>query len=68
MAYMVYQQFTTAILDAYKDRDDVTKHLEQARAYRAWLESIEIKPSLRNVLVEQAQTIESAFERLAARR
>jgi predicted RNA-binding Zn ribbon-like protein len=65
---MVYQQFTTAILDAYKDRDDVTKHLEQARAYRAWLESIEIKPSLRNVLVEQAQTIESAFERLAARR
>lgn len=67
MAYMVYQQFTTAILDTYRDRD-VADHLEQARAYREWLETLEIKAALRQVLVEQARTIESAFERLAARR
>jgi hypothetical protein len=67
MAYMVYQQFTTAILDAYAGSGDVSEHLERARSYRQWLEGLEIEPSLRSVLVEQAATIEGAFGRLQER-
>ncbi len=65
MAYMVYQRYTTAILDAYRDRPDVAEHVDQARAHRRWLESLEIDPAIRTSLVEQARALEEAFERLS---
>ncbi len=65
MAYMVYQQYTTAVLEAYSGRPDVAARLEEARSYRRWLESLDIDEKVRNVLVEQALTIETAFERLS---
>lgn len=65
MAYMVYQQYTTAVLDAYSGRPEVGGHLEKARSFREWLESLEIQDSVRKALVEQARAVEEAFERLA---
>lgn len=64
MAYMIYQRYTTAILDAYEDSSDAAAHLAQARSYRRWLESLSIEPAVRMSLVEQARVIEEAFERL----
>ncbi len=67
MAYMVYQQYTTAILDAYKGNPDAGQHFEKARSYRRWLQSLDIDSRVKNALVEQARTIEAAFERLNSR-
>jgi hypothetical protein len=64
MAYMIYQQYTTAILDAYKGGGEVAAHLAKAREYRQWLESLTISSTIKANLVEQARTIEEAFERL----
>jgi hypothetical protein len=66
MAYMIYQQYTTAIVDAYTGDPDVSEHLERARAFRQWLESLTIDSSVKHALVEQAETIEAAFSRLDA--
>jgi len=67
MAYMVYQQYTTAILDGYTGHPDVSAHLESARSCRRWLQSLDIDATVKDALVEQAQTIEAAFDRLTAR-
>ena len=62
MAYMVYQQYTTAVLEAYRDRHDEADRLEsEARSFRRWLESLDLDPRVRNTLVEQARTLEEAF-------
>ena len=66
MAYMVYQQYTNAIVDAYRGHPGVAAHLEAARAHRAWLESLDIDPAVRNTLVEQARIVEAAFAHLLA--
>jgi hypothetical protein len=66
MAYMVYQRYTTAVLDAYKGRSDVAEQLEQARSHRRWLESLDLEPAVKSGLVEQARTIEAAFKQLTA--
>ena len=66
MAYMVYQQYTNAIVEAYRGHPGVPAHLEAARAHRAWLESLDIDPAVRNTLVEQARTVEAAFAHLVA--
>ena len=42
MAYMVYQQYTNAIVDAYAGHPDVPANLEAATAHREWLESLDI--------------------------
>lgn len=65
MAYMVYQQYTTAVLEGYSGRTDVAQRLEEARSYRRWLQSLEIDAKVRDGLVEQALTLETAFEQLA---
>ena len=65
MAYMIYQQYTTAIKDAYAGHPDVAAHAEAAKAYREWLQSLEITPKLRDQLVEQARALEEAFADLA---
>jgi hypothetical protein len=64
MAYMIYQRYTTAILDAYKDSNEVATHVAKARSHRQWLESLAIEPAVKATLVEQARIIEEAFERL----
>jgi hypothetical protein len=68
MAYMIYQRYTTAVLEAYADDPDVVHHLEAARSYRIWLATLTLEPAVKSALVEQALVIESAFERLAANR
>ena len=60
MAYMVYQQYTAAIRDAYQGKD-VTDLADTARHFRLWLEGLAIDANVRNTLVEQARTIEDAF-------
>ena len=67
MTYMVYQRYTTAIVDAYKDNPEVPRHFEEAQSHRRWLQSLDIDNTVKNTLVEQAQTIEAAFERLNTR-
>jgi hypothetical protein len=64
MAYMIYQQYTTAIKEAYAHHPDVAKHAAAARTCRQWLASLEIKPELRGVLVEQIMALEEAFQDL----
>lgn len=66
MAYMVFQRYTTAVLDGYAGRPDIAENLEAARSCREWLQSLEIDPQIRAALVEQAQTLEDAFERLSS--
>lgn len=61
---MIYQQYTTAIEQAYRDHPDLPLHASKAKQCREWLESLQIDPQLRTTLVEQAQTLEEAFRRL----
>lgn len=62
MAYMVYQQYTTAVKRAYRDRADVAEQRARARAFREWLQSLEIDPAIRADLVEQALALERGFQ------
>lgn len=64
MAYMIYQQYTTAIKEAYAHHPDVARHAAAARSCREWLASLEIKPELRSALVEQITALEEAFQDL----
>lgn len=66
MAYMVYQRYTNAIVDAYAGHPDVASNLEAAAAHREWLESLDIDPAVKSTLVEQARTVEAAFAHLLA--
>ncbi len=66
MAYMIYQQYTTAILDAYRESPEVADHLASARSHRMWLETLEIEDSVKASLVEQARAVEEAFQRLTS--
>jgi hypothetical protein len=62
MAYMVYQRYTTAVKRAYLDRSDTAAQAARALEFRTWLESLDIDPSIRAELVEQARAIEHGFE------
>lgn len=67
MAYMVLQRYATAIRDAYRhgrDPGEVRAHLADARRARAWLESLDIDPTLRASLVEPIAVVEDAFSGL----
>lgn len=61
---MVYQRYTTAVEEGYRDRpaEEVAAHAAEARRCRAWLASLEIDPAIRAGLVEQMATLEGAFE------
>ena len=61
MAYMIYQQYTTAVKEAYKDHPDVAQHLASANACRLWLSSLNIEPKILDILVEQAKILEQAL-------
>jgi len=64
MAYMIYQQYTTAVKEAYAHHPDVAHHAAAAKACRQWLASLEIEQEIRDSLVEQIKTLEQAFEDL----
>ncbi len=61
---MIYQRYTRAILDGYTNHPEVEHHRDKARAYREWLESLDIEPRIKASLVEQARVVEEAFESL----
>jgi hypothetical protein len=60
---MVYQQYTTAIVEGYRGRsaEEVAEHAAEARRCREWLTSLAITPSIRAGLVEQMRALEEAF-------
>ena len=67
MAYMVYQRYTTAVKRGYRDRDDAPAEHARAVEFRTWLEHLDIDPSIRADLVEQALALEHGFEEIARR-
>jgi hypothetical protein len=64
--YMIFQQYTSAIKEAYSGQPEISQHVESARKFRRWLESLNIDDGLRNSLVEPIQVLEEAFTDLAA--
>ncbi len=62
--YMIYQQYTTAIKNAYTGEQDVAQHAETARLCREWLDSLRIEVELRNALIEPIRVLEEAFQDL----
>lgn len=63
---MIYQQYKTAVVDGYRGRprEVIDAQIGEAVASRRWLESLEIAPDVRSVLVEQIQAVETAFREL----
>jgi hypothetical protein len=59
---MVFQRYTTAVKRAYRGRPDAAAQAARAVEFRSWLESLDIDPSIRAELVEQARAIEHGFE------
>ena len=64
MPYMIYQQYTTAIKNAYTGHSSVPDFYSAAKAAREWISSLNIDPKLRDPLVEQVSAIEEAFKDL----
>ena len=64
MPYMIYQQYTTAIKQAYAGDESVSELYKAAKSCREWLESLEIDPKLRGPMVEPVAAIEEAFKDL----
>ena len=64
MPYMIYQQYATAIKNAYQGDDSVIDMHDQARQCREWIASLKIDAALRDPLVEQLAWIEEAFRSL----
>jgi hypothetical protein len=67
MAFMVFQQYTTAVKRGYRGRTDAVAQLARATQFRHWLEQLEIDASVRAELVEQARALEHGFEEAVAR-
>lgn len=64
MAYMVYQQYVSAIREAYAQGtapELIAEHVDSARRAREWIESLAIDPALRASLAEPIATLEDAF-------
>jgi hypothetical protein len=66
MPYMIYQQYATAIKEAYAEDEAVAGMFTTAKECREWLASLKIDPQLRDPLVEQIAWIEEAFKDLLA--
>ena len=64
MAYMIYQQVTSAVRQAYAGHPDVTANRARARECREWIESLEIDRSVRSTLAEPFRVLEEAFATL----
>ncbi len=64
MPYMIYQQYTTAIKQAYAGDEAVSELYEAAKSCREWLASLQIDSKLRGPMVEPLAAIEEAFKDL----
>jgi len=64
MPYMIYQQYKTAVKEAYAGDPSVAEQAAKARECREWLASLKIESGVRNQLVEQLEAIEEAFHDL----
>lgn len=64
MPYMIYQQYTTAIKQAYAADKSAADHYARAKQCREWLASLKIDAKLREPLVEQMAALEEAFKDL----
>ena len=67
MPYMIYQQYTTAVKQAYGEDDSVEELYAQAKACREWLDSLQIDAKLRGPMVEPVAAVEEAFKDLLPR-
>ena len=66
MAYMIYQQVTTAVKEAYAADVDLAGLHAQAQAGVRFLESLQIDPSISGPIVEPIAAVEEAFRELLA--
>ncbi len=64
MPYMIYQQYKSAIKDAYRGDENTPEMYSSAKSFRKWLSSLKIDPKLRDPLTEQIAWIEDAFAEL----
>jgi hypothetical protein len=66
MAYMIYQQYTTAVKEGYAghSQPDIAQQAAAAKTCREWLEALEIDAQIRDGLVEQIRALEEAFGEL----
>ena len=64
MPYMIYQQYTTAIKQAYAGDPAVAELHAQAQAYRAWLANLQLEPRLLDPLLEPIAAIKEALQDL----
>ena len=65
MAYMVFQQYTSAIAEAYRSDPEAEARLTEAAEFRRWLEALRLESRLRQPLVEQITALEEGFRRAA---
>lgn len=63
---MIYSQYKAAVVDGYLDRpaEEIRQQIKHAAACRDWLESLDIAPAVRDVVVEQIHVIGEAFEEI----
>jgi hypothetical protein len=61
---MIYQQYKTAIKQAYADDSSVAEVYIKAKACREWLESLRLEAKLRGPMVEPVAAIEEALKGL----
>ena len=64
MAYMIYQQLTTAVKEAYAGDAELADLRAQAQACLRFLEKLKIDPSLSGPVAEPIVYIEEAFREL----
>jgi hypothetical protein len=64
MAYMIYQQLTSAVKEAYPGDEDLAGLHAQAQACRLFLQSLKIDPKLSGPVAEPMVYIEEAFREL----
>ena len=64
MPYMIYQQYKTAVKQAYAGDESIAELYASAKACREWLASLRIDPNLRDPMVEPVAAIEEALQDL----
>ena len=64
MAYMIYQQVTTAVKEAYAGDEELADLHAQAQACVRYLQSLKIDPKLSGPVAEPVTYIEEAFREL----
>ncbi len=67
MPYMIYQQYSTAVKEAYAGHESIEALYLQAKSCREWLASLEIDARLRDPMVEPVAWVEEAFKDLLSR-